>query len=77
MTAAIAIFAGLLIAAGLTGLQWIDRRQFGRRNAHGVQVFASYEASQRAHFIEGLVGFISRAAVLIALALFAILGITW
>lgn len=77
MTAAIAIFAGLLIAAGLTGLQWIDRRQFGRRNGHGVEVFETYKASQKAHFWEGLVGFFSRAAVLIGLGLFAIVGITW
>lgn len=47
--------AGLvLLAVGVAGSLWVERRRFYRRNAAGLQVFRSFGASLTTGAFEGL-----------------------
>lgn len=70
------ITAVILLAIGLAGRHFVERRRFNRRNAHGIEVFATYGQSVLVGIWERLLSFLAGLAFFGGAALLAVRLVT-
>lgn len=62
--------SGILIVAGCSGLMWLNRRSFHRRNASGLEEFESFTKMMTIRLGEWIVTIVCVIAIVIAVGLF-------